>query len=83
MAAPGRGWPDDAAPNIRTSGRVDGSIIAAIITCHATRNSGSAIHTGGPPSIRASWCSSEAAPAAWAARATAHAPAIATTTASG
>src|SRR5918992_4920753 len=30
----------DATENMRTSGRLDGTIIAAIITCQASRNSG-------------------------------------------
>ena len=42
MAARGRGCPAAAAANRRTSGKLDGSIIAATIACHATRKSASA-----------------------------------------
>jgi len=42
MAARGRGWPAAEAAKSRTSGKLDGSIIAATIACHATRKSTSA-----------------------------------------
>ena len=51
MAARGRGWPADVLAKRRTSGRLEGSIIAASITCHASRKTGSAIHSGVAPSI--------------------------------
>ena len=66
-----------AAEYIRTSGRLDGSIIAAIITCQATRNSRRAGPKPGPPSSSESWCSEPAEPLASAATATAQAAPIA------
>jgi hypothetical protein len=45
---------EDVAANSRTSGRLDGSIIAAIITCHASRNASVATAGGGPSTSSAS-----------------------------
>ena len=41
----------DTAANSATSGRLDGSIIAAIMTCQASRNTASATTIGNRPSI--------------------------------
>ena len=49
IASPGRPSLMDALPKTRTAGRLAGSMIAAIITCQATRKSGRATHSGGPP----------------------------------
>ena len=62
MAARGRGWAAAAAAYSRTSGRLDGTIIAATIACHATRKSTSASPYGSLPSISASWCNADPRP---------------------
>ena len=69
--------------NKRTKGRLDGSIIEAIIACQATTNRASATPNGSPPSISASWCRPAAPPLTSAMIATIQAPAMATRTAGG
>ena len=52
--APGRSWFADVTLNSLTMGSVEGSIMAATITCHATRKSRRATRNGRFPWIRAS-----------------------------
>jgi hypothetical protein len=45
----------EAAANIRTSGRLEGSIIAAVITCQPAKNRTTAPAAGGPSASTQSW----------------------------
>jgi hypothetical protein len=55
MARRGLGWLAAARLKRRMRGRLEGSIIATIMSCQASRNRPSAAHGGKPPSASASW----------------------------
>jgi hypothetical protein len=66
LARSGLGWLALARPNRRTSGRLEGSIIATIMSCQASRNRPSAAHGGSLPAAAASWCRTRPRPDTWA-----------------
>ena len=77
LATVGRGWDATARVKRTISGRLDGSIIATIISCQATRNSPRAAHSGRPPSARCPCSNSTPRPLSCARTVTIHATAMA------
>ena len=63
----------DAWANSRMTGRLEGSIIAAIITCQDRTKMGTPTHSGGPFSMSVWWCNALACPVAAVPMASSHA----------
>jgi hypothetical protein len=81
-ARPPGAWAE-ATTYIVTSGRLEGSIIAAVITCQASRKNKRAGPNTGPLSSRLSWCTDPAAPLSSTATAATQATAMAARTGEG